>query len=684
MGKKSYNKRRGGGKRGGGGSGAGGPGLELMEVDPAPLTATVEMLARQREGLPSAVEKVRVPSLEAFVAAKKADEPEEALRALKIPDLRGIVSMNDEPRICAHCYVALRDSGILSAAEKLCSSCGIVVCEGCFADHKRVCGAGRHLAALQLRAGAAWALYHNALRREYEHLAVPMLRMAADAGHPDACHFLSTGYVSHEPTGIAFLDKLPTDIVSAAKYAERALVLDPDTYIGRCAYTLKTYLSSLVKDGMMHEASKMAALLAELDYEVGNLMLPCIELSTFGPFYDQTRLNQVIGITPSTTLSVDFLSQRDMSPEEIRLADYEAGDGILRMLCATLKGLSVELLAGGSSCPLRAGLANFIDSTLYLMAQTANLGFFRSIPTLICKVANEVAEAKGPDSLLNCDSLLLLMLTNVAAKSRMGEIVTCLYYDRESHAMTTAIANNANLPAHIRGLALVIQADMFCQVPYSDEKLGSSNKPKETIIRRRARALSLSADIQPSCPLESLTSRLLDESGERLATMEGESRHSALKRIADIRTNAEPPDYLVSRLQIDAIIDKFRCTVGGSGCDHCGTSLLEAKMPNLLKCGRCCQAHFCSEECASLAFDSWHHGKSCRKVCTFSIGEIVSAKGFDLDVKSTRTRRGAHAEITGKTADGKFEVKSLDASEDGTCETDVIESKNLYHRRSLH
>lgn len=73
----------------------------------------------------------------------------------------------------------------------------------------------------------------------------------------------------------------------------------------------------------MHEASKMAALLAELDYEVGNLMLPCIELSTFGPFYDQTRLNQVIGITPSTTLSVDFLSQRDMSPEEIRLAVME-------------------------------------------------------------------------------------------------------------------------------------------------------------------------------------------------------------------------------------------------------------------------------------------------------------------------------------------------------------------------
>ena len=81
MGKKSSNKRRGGGKRGGGGSGAGGPGLELMEVDPAPLTTKNEsmMLARQREGLPSAVEKVHLPSLEAFVAAKKADDPEEAL-----------------------------------------------------------------------------------------------------------------------------------------------------------------------------------------------------------------------------------------------------------------------------------------------------------------------------------------------------------------------------------------------------------------------------------------------------------------------------------------------------------------------------------------------------------------------------------------------------------------------------
>ena len=163
MGKKSYNKRRGGGKRGGGGSGAGGPGLELMEVDPAPLTTKNEsmMLARQREGLPSAVEKVHVPSLEAFAAAKKADDPGEALRALKIPDLRGIVSTNDEPRICAHCYAALPD-GILSVVADLHYPCGVIVCKGCYADHKRICGfggsgldgTGLDLASIQLKLSA--------------------------------------------------------------------------------------------------------------------------------------------------------------------------------------------------------------------------------------------------------------------------------------------------------------------------------------------------------------------------------------------------------------------------------------------------------------------------------------------------------------------------------------------------
>ena len=431
----------------------------------------------------------------------------------------------------------------------------------------------------------------------------------------------------------------------------------------------------------------MAALLAELDYAGGKFMLPCIKLSTFGPFYDQTRLNQVLRITPSTISSMDFLSQRDMSPEELRLADYEVGDGILRMLCATLQHLSEEF--SGSSCPLRAGLAKFIDSTLYLMGQTANLGFFRSIPTLLCNVADEVAEMQLslPESMLECDSFLLLLLTTVAAKSRVTG------YDRASLAVTTMIANNTNLPAHTRGLALVIQADDV-SYPYSDKELSSSNMPKETIIRRRAREISLSVDIQPSCPLGSLTSSLLDDSDKRLATIEGESRHSALKRIADVRTNAEA-DSLDSRQQIDDIVDNFCRTVGGSGCDQCGTSLLEANMPNFLKCGRCCQAHFCCEECHALAWDSWH-GKRCRKVGTFSIGDIVCARGFDVDEESKDTRLGSILEITGKSADGGWEVtistldvsdddtSDDDTSDDGTYKTDVIQSKNLYRLRSLY
>ena len=87
MGKKSFNKRRGGGKRGGGGadSGAGDPGLELMEVDPAPLTAKVEstILAKQSAVLPTSVQKVHVPSLESISSSqprrpmtpKKLSEP---------------------------------------------------------------------------------------------------------------------------------------------------------------------------------------------------------------------------------------------------------------------------------------------------------------------------------------------------------------------------------------------------------------------------------------------------------------------------------------------------------------------------------------------------------------------------------------------------------------------------------
>jgi len=135
---------------------------------------------------------------------------------------------------------------------------------------------------------------------------------------------------------------------------------------------------------------------------------------------------------------------------------------------------------------------------------------------------------------------------------------------------------------------------------------------------------------------------------------------------------------------IDDIIDDFRHSLGGSGCDQCGKSVLETNMPNLLKCSRCCQAHFCSEECASLAWDSWHRGKICRKVGSFSIGDFVSVKGFDVDEKSGRIHRGAMLEITGKTADGGWEVTVSVASDDGTYETDVIESKNLYHLRSLY
>ena len=220
-----------------------------------------------------------------------------------------------------------------------------MICDGCFDDHFRLCGFGGSgldgtgldlasiqlklsafdLASLHAKAGAAWALFNGAFTKGRE-LPVQMLKLAADAGHPNACYLLSAGYGGDSNGYAAFLDNLPIDISSAAKYAERALVLDPDTYIGESQSVLEEFLCSLVKDGRMQEASKMAALLTELDgYIFSKAMLFAIEKSTFGPFYDQTpsaSSGELFSSKPSTILSVDFLSQRAMSPEEIRLADY--------------------------------------------------------------------------------------------------------------------------------------------------------------------------------------------------------------------------------------------------------------------------------------------------------------------------------------------------------------------------
>lgn len=102
-----------------------------------------------------------------------------------------------------------------------------------------------------------------------------------------------------------------------------------------------------------------------------------------------------------------------------------------------------------------------------------------------------------------------------------------------------------------------------------------------------------------------------------------------------------------------------------------------------MKCRRCCQAYFCSKECASLAWDMWH-GKQCKEIGAFSVGDMVRAKGITFDEANSRIQKGANAVITGKTEDGRWCVKALDPSDDGTYEVNTLKSKNLYRARSLN
>jgi len=702
MGKKSFNKRRGGGggthggdSGGSGGSGAGGPGLELMEVDPAPAAAAKiesKAFAKQRKLLPSTTRKVQTPSWELFIEAKRADDPEDALRALKIPDLRGIISSNDDPTLCAHCSVALPE-GIPTGVGELHITCGSIVCDGCYDEHTRVCISSRSYDSflLQVKAGAPWALLSFAIGYPHVHtesrLVLPSLKLAAAAGHPHANwvlaheHAYDERFDGEKSPYLNDDDDVPRDLRLAAAHAQRAIVLDPRNYIGECEPILQRYFLSLCKDSSFKEAKVLRAQLVELGYDiVGDALCP-IESITYGPFtFCDQRISAAIPERLPSVRSVDFLSQRDMSPEEIRLADYESGDGNLRMLFTILQFLSGEL--SGSSCPLQAGLAKFINSTLCLMSQSSNIDLYRSLPTLIRGVADDVAKVdlSSPTALLESKSFLLLVLTSFAALARVSDKdIQAGNIGREIRVTTEAIVQNMKLPNYLRALAMAIQADSFCMLPHRDERWYSSNTPKEVIIRRRARALSASVKIQSSCPLESLTSRLSHESGMRLALLEGKSRHCLLKLVSEIRSGSLDPRQRIASI---ADIRGTFSTVGGSRCDQCGKTLLEANMLNLLKCRRCCQTHFCSKECASLAWGSWH-GMSCRKVGDFAVGDTVFVKGFSFDIGNGRIRCGTKAVITDGVENGDWAVRALHASDDGTYEMDVISSKNLYHMRSL-
>ena len=370
-----------------------------------------------------------------------------------------------------------------------------------------------------------------------------------------------------------------------------------------------------------------------------------------------------------------------MSPEELRLADYDSGDGILRMTFTALKDLAQQFAK--SSSPLLVGLGGLVGSMHHLMGLSVNRDLFRSIPTIMRDAAGVLSEVdpRAPEALLGSEHFLLLMLTSVASHARtdsrdiqVGEL------DRNFRSITDAIINNPKLPAYIRALALVIQADSFCQLPYIEETSYSSNCPREVVIRRKSFALCDHVNNNENCPLKALSARLVDDSARRLATLQGASRFGALEEIASIRF-AHGDGSADSEERIEDMKILYRNTVGGTACNQCGKTVSKT-LPTLLKCRRCCQAHFCSKECASFAWDMWH-GRSCKKLGAFSVGDLVRMKGISYDEGNGRIRNGFNAVITEKTQDGHWAVRALRPSDDGAFETDTFKSNNLYHLRTL-
>ena len=696
MGKKSFKKGRRDGAVGSGKRGSVGAGSGPMDVDPPPaVTARIESraLARQKVVLPSTVQKVKVPSFGAYIDATRAGNPEEAIRALKIPSLRGIISTNEDPRICAHCSAEFSD-GCLQEVASLHMSCGAMVCHDCFGDHTRACVSNLDLVMMHVKTGAPWALYHYALaswRGKDGHMFLPMLQLAADAGHPDACKIISVGKGSKggpsEKSYFKYFYDMPREMSSAAEHAGRALVLDPDTYRRDCAVAIQLFLMGLAKDGRFKEAKALAGRLVGFEdrHVFAKEVLDAIDSATFGPFYDKLatigQMSQVDS-APSSVTSLYFLEQHKMSPEELRLADYESGDGTLRMVFSALKFLAEQFATSSSSLCL--GLGGLISSMHHLMGQSVNRDFYRSIPTIMRDIAKGLSEVDlcAPTSLLESEHFLLLMLTSVATNARtslprgiqVGEL------DRNFRSVTDAIIDNPNLPGYLRALALVVQADRFCELPYHEEAAYSSNRPKEVVTRRKARELCIYIDHGKSCPLKALSTRLLVDSSSRLGTLQGPSRYSALKTISAIRSS-----HLDESKDVEGWIENvkrsYSDTVGGNSCDQCGQNCTKL-LPTLLKCSRCCQAHFCSKECAILAWDTWH-GKCCKRIGVFSVGDLVSVKGISYDKGNGRLRNGAKAIITGENQDGQWAVKTFLPSNEGTHETDVISSKNLFHLRIL-
>mmetsp|Transcript_16097 Transcript_16097/g.34993 ORF Transcript_16097/g.34993 Transcript_16097/m.34993 type:complete len:422 (+) Transcript_16097:281-1546(+) len=236
-------------------------------------------------------------------------------------------------------------------------------------------------------------------------------------------------------------------------------------------------------------------------------------------------------------------------------------------------------------------------------------------------------------------------------------------------AAANAVAGIEEMPAYLRSMALIIRADMSFGSPESN---ASRHRMDEVIIRRRIRALTHSGgtgSLDSSCPLVAFALQRIAASNRRLAMLEGPSRNVLLGS----PSNATSSDVFFS----------YTTSVGGGYCDCCGKSPSKVGMANLLKCGTCRLAHYCSGSCAKSAWAAGHKNV-CKPYGCFKVGDRVIAQDVVADTRyyvlhhrQLRARMGEHVGVVkGRAQDGGWQVAYGPA-------VVSVRSKDLRHPRPL-
>lgn len=98
-----------------------------------------------------------------------------------------------------------------------------------------------------------------------------------------------------------------------------------------------------------------------------------------------------------------------------------------------------------------------------------------------------------------------------------------------------------------------------------------------------------------------------------------------------------------------------RTFVGGSRCDGCHKTVKELNMEELLKCGRCMMAYYCSSSCQHKAWKGGHKG-ACRKKGEIKVGDDMMLRGLSSSSGKELNGRFVKVVSTGAT-NGKWIVK---------------------------